>query len=212
MGKISIVIIDDHQLAREAWETFLNLDTRFEVKGASSSVKQGLELIRAYGPDIVLLDINLPDVNGIDATKLIMTQAPKTKVVGLSTHQHPEYAKSMIRKGAMGYVSKYDTRDELLHAIIEVADGKKYICKTVKDIVARDLFESSDEKKPLALLTSRELEIIQMIKKGLTSKEIAVTLYLAVKTIEVHRYNILKKLGLKNSAALINYINRHIIN
>lgn len=211
MNKISIIIIDDHQLAREAWVSFINMDNRFEVVAESNTAEKGIELVRKFNPDLVILDINLPGISGIEATEKISELSPKTKVLGLSTHKQPDYARTMLRKGAKGYISKYATRDELMQAIMEVASGKKYICKTIKEIVAQQMFESGNEKKGLDHLSQREMEVINLIKQGKTSKEIASSLYLSIKTIEVHRYNILKKLNLKNAAALINYINKNTV-
>jgi two-component system invasion response regulator UvrY len=113
----------------------------------------------------------------------------------------------MIQSGATGYITKNSTRDEMFNAIIEVYNGRKYICTEIKDILSEQALMEKDEPKGLNGISKRELEIIGLLKKGLSSKEIAVSTELSVKTVEVHRYNILKKLGLPNVASLINYIN-----
>jgi DNA-binding NarL/FixJ family response regulator len=120
----------------------------------------------------------------------------------------PAYAKKMLQSGAMGYVTKNSSKEELMEAILEVNKGQKYICSEVKNILAHQELEESDQPD-LNVLSRRELDITKLIKDGLSSREIALKLEISLKTVEVHRYNILKKLHLKNTAALVNFINTH---
>ena len=124
-------------------------------------------------------------------------------------HSMPAYARRMLQLGAMGYVTKNSSKDELLTAIVEVHNGKKYICDEVKNILAQQELEEEGGPPDMNVLSRREIEIVQLIKEGLSSKEIALRLDISLKTVEVHRYNILKKLSLKNTAALVNFINAH---
>jgi DNA-binding NarL/FixJ family response regulator len=156
----------------------------------------------------VLMDVNMSPVNGFDATKQIRKFSPGSKVIGVSMHSMPAYAKRMLQLGAMGYVTKNSSKDEMITAIMEVNGGRKYICDEVKNILAQqELDEGSAPATDMNNLSRRELDIIQLIKEGLSSKEIALQLDISLKTVEVHRYNILKKLNLKNTAALVNFIN-----
>lgn len=209
MEKITILIADDHTLVRETWSFILNTDPRFKVIAESGSGEDAVELAKQLRPNIVIMDINLPGMNGIEATQLIRKFSPGSKVLGVSLHTQPTYARKMIQKGAMGYVTKNSSREEMFKAIIEIQNGKKYICDEIKNILSEQVINGEDPQNQGGLnsLSQREIEIISFIKKGDSSKEIADALNISVKTVEVHRYNILKKLNLKNAAALVNFIN-----
>lgn len=207
MEKISILIADDHTLVRETWSFILNTDERFNVVAESGNGEDAVELAKQLRPHIVIMDINLPGMNGIEATQLIRKFSPATRILGVSLHTQPTYARKMIQKGAMGYVTKNSSREEMFKAIIEIHEGRRYICDEIKNILSEQVINGEDQQSGLNSLSQREIEIINHIKKGNSSKEIAESLDISVKTVEVHRYNILKKLNLKNSAALVNYIN-----
>ncbi|MBN8673327.1 MAG: response regulator transcription factor [Chitinophagales bacterium] len=208
MSKITILLVDDHRLIRDSWSFILNSDPRFEVVAETSSGEDAIELAKSKKPDIVLMDVNMSPVNGFDATKQIRRFSPGSKVIGVSMHSMPAYAKRMLQLGAMGYVTKNSPKDEMISAILEVHDGRKYICDEVKNILAQqELDEGTPASMDMNNLSRRELDIIQLIKEGLSSKEIALQLDISLKTVEVHRYNILKKLNLRNTAALVNFIN-----
>ena len=207
MEKITILIADDHTLVRETWSFILNTDERFNVIAECGSGEEAVELAKQLRPNIVIMDINLPGMNGIEATQLIRKFSPASRILGVSLHTQPTYARKMIQKGAMGYVTKNSSREEMFKAITEIQAGRRYICEEIKNIRSEQVINGEDQQSGLNALSQREIEIINFIKKGFSSKEIAENLDISVKTVEVHRYNILKKLNLKNSAALVNYIN-----
>ena len=207
MEKITILLVDDHKLIRESWSFILNSDPRFLVVGETSNANDAIEIAKEKKPKIVLMDINMNPVNGFDATKLVRKFSPGSKVIGISMHSMPAYARRMLQVGAMGYVTKNSSRDELLEAIIEVNDGKKYICAEVKNILAQQELEEDTDRPDMNQLSRREIDVIQLIKEGDSSRVIAEKLDISLKTVEVHRYNILRKLKLKNTAALVNFIN-----
>ncbi|MBI5373589.1 MAG: response regulator transcription factor [Sphingobacteriales bacterium] len=209
MGKITILLVDDHKLIRDSWSFILNSDGRFQVIGETSNADEAVEIARTKKPDIVLMDINMTPVNGFEATKLVRKFSPGSKIIGISMHSMPAYARRMLQIGAMGYVTKNSSKDELINSIVEVYGGKKYICEEVKNILAQQELEDEGGTPDMNVLSRRELDIVQLIKEGLSSKEIALRLDISLKTVEVHRYNILKKLSLKNTAALVNFINVH---
>ena len=209
MGKITILLVDDHKLIRDSWSFILNSDSRFQVIGETSNADEAVEIARTKKPDIVLMDINMTPVNGFEATKLVRKYSPGSKIIGISMHSMPAYARRMLQIGAMGYVTKNSSKDELITSIVEVYGGKKYICEEVKNILAQQELEDESGTPDMNVLSRRELDIVQLIKEGLSSKEIALRLDISLKTVEVHRYNILKKLSLKNTAALVNFINVH---
>ncbi|MCY7310970.1 MAG: response regulator transcription factor [Chitinophagaceae bacterium] len=207
MEKINILLVDDHKLIRESWSYILNSDPRFQVIGDTSNGEEAVEMAKEQKPKIVLMDINMSPLNGFEATKLLRKYAPGSKVIGMSMHCMPAYARRMLQIGAMGYVTKNSSKEELLTAITEVNDGKKYICDEVKNILAQQELVDESGLPDMNVLSRREIEVVQLIKEGLSSKEIAVRLEISLKTVEVHRYNILRKLNLKNTAALVNYFN-----
>ncbi len=207
MDKITILLVDDHKLIRDSWSFILNSDDRFRVVGETSDAEELVSLAKEKKPRIVLMDINMSPVNGFEATKLVRQYSPGSKVIGISMHSMPAYARKMMQIGAMGYVTKNSSKDELMNAIVEVNGGKKYICEEVKNILAQQELEEENGKPDLNALSRRELDIVKLIKEGLSSREIALRLDISLKTVEVHRYNILKKLNLKNTAALVNFIN-----
>lgn len=205
-NKINILIVDDHKLIRDTWSFILNSDLRFQVIAEADSGKNAIELAESYHPDIILMDINMSPMNGFDATREIRKVSPESKIIGVSMHSQPAYAKKMLQVGAMGYITKNSSKEEMIGAISEVAQGNKYICQEVKTILSEQILEDN-EKPDINLLSQREVEIIQLIRQGLSSKEISQNLNITLKTVEVHRHNILKKLNLKNTAALVNFIN-----
>ena len=131
MDKISILIADDHTLVRETWSFILNTDPRFTVVAESGSGEEAVELAKKLRPNIVIMDINLPGMNGIEATQQIRKFSPGSRILGVSLHTQPTYARKMMQKGAMGYVTKNSSREEMVKAIHEVMNGKTYICREV---------------------------------------------------------------------------------
>lgn len=209
MNKITILLVDDHKLIRDSWSFILNSDPRFRVIGETSNVDEAVSIAKDKKPGIVLMDINMTPVNGFDGTKLVIKYSPSSKVIGISMHSMPAYARRMLQLGAMGYITKNSSKDEMLKAIIEVDEGKKYVCEEVKNILAQQELEEDSNKPDMNVLSRRELDIVSLIKEGMSSREIALQLDISLKTVEVHRYNILKKLNLKNTAALVNFTNTH---
>ena len=209
MSKTTILIADDHTLVREAWSFLLNSHPRFTVVGECGSAEEAIELARTLRPQVVILDINLPGMNGIEAVGHIRKCSPASRILGVSMHTLPTYARKMIREGASGYMTKNSPREEMIRAITEVLAGKKYICQEIKDALSEQIISSDSAKETLQSLTGRELQIISRIVRGETSREIGEALGVSLKTVEVHRHNILRKLDLKSTTALIHFINQH---
>ncbi len=207
MEKVTILLVDDHKLIRDSWSFILNSAPRFTVIGETSSGEEAILIAGQKKPQIILMDVNMSPVNGFDATKQIQKISPESRVIAVSMHTMPAYAKRMLQLGAMGYVTKNSSKEEMIAAIIEVSEGKKYICEEVKNILAQQELDETAAQGDMNNLSRREIDIIKLIKEGMSSKQIALELDISLKTVEVHRYNILKKLKLKNTAALVNYIN-----
>jgi len=207
MKKVSIMIVDDHTLIRETWSFLLGKNENFEVVAECGDGERAVELARDKRPDIVLLDINMAPMNGFEVLKMIRKYSPGSKIIGVSMHSQPAYAKKMLRLGAKGYVTKNSPRQEMLEAIAEVSNNQVYICQEVKNILSEQLLNGDQVNPDINNLSDREMQIVRALKEGLSSKEIASELNISLKTVEVHRHNILKKLKLKNTVSLINFIN-----
>ena len=210
MEAISILIADDHKLIRDTWSFILNTDDRFKVVAECSNGEEAIEQAKQKRPQIVLMDINMTPVSGLEATKQIRKVSPGSKIIGVSMHSQPAYAKKMLQIGAKGYVTKNSSRDEMFKAIMEVYQGNRYICDEVKNIISEQIMDDNPNTG-INALSEREMQIVKLIKEGHSSKEISAQLTISLKTVEVHRHNILKKLSLKNSAALVNYINTYAV-
>ena len=206
MHTITILIADDHKLVRDSLSYILKTDTRFEIIAECQNGEEAVEEARRLRPHVVMMDINLPGISGIEATRLIRKYSPITKILAVSLHTQPTYVRKIMQSGASGYVSKNSNRQEMSKAIEEILKGNKYICNSIKDILAEQMLD--DKPSGVHSLTVREVQIIYFLKEGHSSKEIATKLNLATKTVEVHRYNILKKLELKNVAELVDFINK----
>lgn len=207
MEKITVMIADDHKLIRETWSYILSNDDRFEVIAECGDSEHAVEVAREKKPQIVLMDINMMPISGFEATERIRKVSPVSKVIGVSMHSQPAYAKKMLQIGARGYVTKNSSREEMIKAILEVQEGNKYVCEEIKNNISELILEENKDVPNVNALTEREIQIINLIKEGQSSKEIAAHLNISLKTVEVHRHNVLKKLKLKNSASLVNFIN-----
>ncbi len=205
-NKISIMIVDDHVLVAEMWAEIINSDPRFSVTDICDNTDKAIEMVKLNRPDIVIMDINIQPISGIDATKQIKKISPGTKVIGVSMHNQPSFAKRMLKSGAQGYVTKSSPKHEMFDAITAAINGKIYICKEIQENLSKQIL-IEDEDNSISKLTEREIEILKLIKEGLSSKEIGEKIYLSFRTIEVHRSNILRKLNQKNTPSLIKFIN-----
>jgi DNA-binding NarL/FixJ family response regulator len=203
---ISILIADDHKLIRETWTYILNRDSRFKVIGACSNSEESVKMSEKLQPEIVLMDINMAPFSGIEATRRIREASPQSRIIGITMHTQPTYAKKMLQLGASGYVTKNSSKEEMFNAIVEVSKGNKFICEEIKELLA-EAQDDSNVVSAINSLTEREMDVINLIKQGSSSREISIKLDISIKTVEVHRHNILKKLKLKNAASLIHFMN-----
>ncbi len=200
------MIFDDHNLVAEMWSDLINSDERFSVIGICNDTSdKSIETVKTKRPDVVIMDINIMPTSGIEATKLVKKGSPGTKVIGVSMHNQPSFAKRMLKNGALGYVTKSSNKSEMFEAIETVVTGKIFVCKEIQENLSKQVFED-DETPDISKLSEREVDVLKLIKDGLSSKEIADKLFLSSRTVEVHRSNILKKLNLKNTASLLKFI------
>jgi two-component system invasion response regulator UvrY len=207
MPKISVVVIDDHALIRESWIQLLKMLKQFDVVGDSGDSEKGVEIVGNKLPDIVFLDINIKPKDGFETIKEILQISPTSKVIALSMYTLPAYAKKMIALGAKAYVTKNSSVDEIMEAIAAVNNGEIYICREILSIAAEAPAEKQQRAPNLNLLSEREVKVLKYVKRGLSSREISAELNISYRTVEVHRHKILKKLNLRNTPSLINYLN-----
>jgi len=202
---IKLMIAEDQAIILHSLMILLNSLQNIEVIGTALNGVELMALLEKDKPDVILMDINMPKMNGIEATKIIDAKMPWVKVIALSMYDHPVYIKKMFKSGAKGFVSKNATKMELGKAIEMVYHGDIYISEEISRILLREYSNTSDsdENADYTSLTSREIEIIQLLADGLYTKEIAEKLFISDKTVERHKTNILKKLKLRNTAQLV---------
>ena len=204
---ITVVIADDHGLVREGLQTLLERQPGFTVVGLAHNGRAALELVTKHTPDIAVLDIGMPDLNGIDATRAIRAAVPRVKVIALSMHADRQFVRRMFEAGASGYLLKDCAFEELLRAIQTVMEGNAYISPGIAGVVLDSLM---DKEHPAASsgalqLTDRERQTLQLLAEGKTTKEIAGTIGVSVKTVETFRQQIMGKLNLHTVAALTKF-------
>ncbi len=204
---IGIVLADDHQIFREGIRQLFDQQGDMEVLAEAADGRMAVKLARELSPDVVVMDISMPGLNGIDATRRIIAENPQVKVVALSMHADRRFALEMLKAGATGYLLKDCAFEELVRAINAVLKGQTYLCPEMTELVLRDSLHLSEEPKSLepCPLTLREREVLQLVAEGKNTKEIAELLNVSVKTIESHRSNIMKKLNLHSLAELTKY-------
>lgn len=207
MANLRILLVDGHRLIRDLYRLLLQQKVHFEIVGETGDGAQAIEMARKLKPDIIVMDLNLSPVSGFEAAQKINAGVPECKLIAVSLYAQPAYAKKFFQMGGMGYVTKNSPQEELLEAIQEVSQGNKYFCTEIKNTISALHLEESKGTSGIHQLTDREIQIINLVKEGLSSREMATRLSISLKTVEVHRHNILKKLRLKNSAALVNFIN-----
>jgi two-component system response regulator NreC len=201
---ISIILADDHQMTREGLRSLLEELSDMKVVAEAETGNQTLKLTRQFNPDVVVLDIVMPDLNGMETALRITSEFPDVKVIGLSMHSERQFVVGMLKSGASGYLLKNCAFQELAEAIRKVHQGGTYITPAISDVVVKEV------QKPLqngvgsltSRLTSREREVLQLIAEAKTSKEIAAFLFLSEKTVHSHRKKIMEKLNAKNSSEL----------
>jgi len=204
--KLRIAVVDDHRLVREGLVARLNCLDDIEIVGEGQDGREALDICNATHPDIVLMDIGMPVLNGIDATRLVRQDCRGTKVIALSMHSEKRFVSEALRAGVSGYVLKDDAFDELAEAIHMVASGGVYLSPGVQEAIVSDYADAvGASAMPNAALTPREREVLQLIAEGMTTKQVASQLNLNVKTVETHRRQVIEKIGADSVAGLVRY-------
>lgn len=202
-------MVDDHRMMVDMWTALLSSDPRFEVLGHTLDGNNAMERISECQPQIILMDITLPGRSGIELTKLIKEEWPGMRVLAVSMHNNTLLIKQMLTNGASGFVSKTSGFEEMSQAILTVAEGQRYISEDIKELITARMIHPDFESPAAKLneLTKREIEVVEMLRDGLSSKQIAERLFISNRTVEVHRYNIFRKLKVNNVVSLVKLVN-----
>ena len=197
-----ILLVDDHELMREGLRSILAREENVEIVGEASSGREAVSLSRTLDPDVVVMDVGMKDLNGIDATRQIRREFPKVQVIALSSHSDSRYVSAILDAGACGYVLKANAYADLREALQAARHGKSYLCSEVtKGVVDASLHGSQSRVDPSAL-SEREREVLQLLAEGLTSPQIGKRLFIATSTVETHRRSIMRKLEIHTVADL----------
>lgn len=201
---LKIVIVDDHAILRQGLELLIGRDTDMEIVGQASNGREAITLCRTVKPDFVIMDINMPELNGIEASKQILSENPSIKILAFSAHCDTRFIAEMLKAGVHGYILKDCLSEELIVAIRSIMSGKKYLCSTVTGIVIDDYIQCVPRsgRKRLDGLSDRDRELLQLLAEGKTSKVAARLLNISVKTVDARRRKIMNKLGVNNMVDL----------
>ena len=202
-----ILLADDHAVVRQGFRMILAAQPHFEIVAEASNGREAVELAEKLQPDVVVMDVTMPELNGIEATRRMATVSPRARVLALSMHKDSVYVREILRAGARGYLLKDALDKDLVAAVDAIARGEAYLSPAIADAVLNDYRKHVSD--PLDLLSSREREVLQMIAEGKTNKEIASILNLSVYTVDAHRGRIMEKLNLHSTPELVRFAIRN---
>lgn len=207
MKRIRILLADDHAVVRQGFKMILDAQPDMEIVGEAGNGREAVELVEELKPDVVVMDVAMPELNGIEATRRVASSVPHTRVIALSMHKDSVYVREVLRAGARGYLLKDSGAGDLVSAVRAVAQGEGYLSPAVSDAVLDDY--RKHVTNPIDLLSSREREVLQMLAEGKTNKEIAGVLNLSVYTVDAHRGRIMEKLNLHSINELVRFAVRN---
>jgi len=206
MTKINVLIVDDHAMFRQGIRSLLHSNDDIEVVGEATQGREAIDMVRQLSPQVVLMDIAMPVMGGLEAMRRIHKESPDVRVLALSQYEDNEYILSMLKAGARGYVPKTATASELVSAIHAIHEGECYLYPSATTTLIEEyLMHVGDEKNEYERLTDRERDVLQLVAEGRTNREIADNLFISVKTVLRHRTNMMQKLGFHNRTDLIKY-------
>jgi len=208
---LRILIVDDHAVVRRGVRSLLESRDGWEVCGEATTGRDAVEQSRRLRPDVVVMDLSLPELNGLDATRHILKDAPETEVLVLTMHQSEELARDVLQAGARGYVLKSDADENLISAVDSLRQHLPFLTATVTEFVLGDYVRQGDAAPDPRVPTAREREVIQLVAEGHSNKQVASKLGISVKTVEAHRTNIIRKLHFRTVSDLVRYAIRHKI-
>jgi DNA-binding NarL/FixJ family response regulator len=212
MNKIKIILVDDHQMFRDGLKAILSDQPDIELIADLGSGQELIELLNSAVPDLILTDISMPEISGIELTEYVQKHFPQIKILILSMHSDEEYIIKALRAGANGYLPKETSITELLKAIQTIYKGENYFNKSISDTILNSISNKAEVKTDPSeeeKLTKREIEIIQLVVEGLSNKEIANKLFISIRTVDSHKNHIMQKLHLKSSVEMVKYALKH---
>jgi DNA-binding NarL/FixJ family response regulator len=206
MKRISVLLAEDHMIVREGFRKMLELETDLEVAGEAKDGRQAVALVKKLRPDVILMDIAMPLLNGLEATRQILKALPGARILILSAHSDDAYVENATESGAVGFLLKQTSSHEVCRAIREVHQGKTFFSPSVSGRLNRLNPQSAGRlNKKTARLTSREMEVLQLVAEGEANKQIAAELGIGIKTVEKHREHLMQKLNIHDTAGLTRY-------
>lgn len=210
MKNTKILIVDDHEVVRDGLRNILLSLENISIAGEAGNGEDAIKLYTSVKPDLVIMDISMPGMNGIEATRIIKEKDPEAKILILTMHDNQEYLNQIIRSGAKGFILKNTDKEELLEAVKTVASGENFFSKDISKLIIDNYIRSAKEQEKNdgfkeVPLTKREIEILKLIASGYSNQEIANILYISYNTVDTHRKNIMHKLSIKNTAGLVRY-------
>jgi DNA-binding NarL/FixJ family response regulator len=208
---LRIIVVDDHGVVRRGVRALLETQPGWEVAAEGSTGREAVELVKQLHPDVVVMDLSLPELNGLDATRQILKDSPRTEVLVLTMHHSEQLAREVLQAGARGYVLKSDADQSLIAAVDSLRQHKPFLTSAVTAFVLDGYMQLSDmaDARPSGEVTPREREIIQLIAEGKSNKEAAAALGVSSKTVEAHRANVMRKLRLQSISDLVRYAIRN---
>lgn len=204
---VKLLLVDDHPIVRSGLRMLFLSEPGMTIVGEASSGQEAIEAVQRLHPDVVIMDVSMPGMNGIEATRRIKAAHPETAVLALTMYEDEQYFFEMLNAGASGYIPKRAAPDDLVSAIKVVAEGNVFLYSTLARFLMRDMAEraAAEPEESEEVLTAREREVLTCIAEGLTNREIAETLVISIKTVERHRENIMAKLDMHNRVELVKY-------
>jgi DNA-binding NarL/FixJ family response regulator len=207
--KIRILLVDDHKIIRDGIRSLLQLEPKFEIAGEADNGQTAVELTGTLLPDLVIMDVNMPVMDGITATRIITEKYPRVRVLVLTMTSEQEHIKSMIEAGATGYILKNSGQEELISAIETILKDENYFSDEVKDAIMQNMVQKKTKNHKISgepiPLTRREKDVLNLIVQEYTNYEIADKLFISVRTVDAHRRNLLEKTGARNTAGLVKF-------
>lgn len=208
MSKIRILLADDHELIRTGIRNLIGSNKDFEIVGESADGEDALRKTRELAPDVVIIDISMPKLSGIEAARRIRSDSPAARILVLTMHENAEYVYQILKSGASGYILKNAGKDEITAAIYAVMKGGKFFSPRISELMISEYVrqaERRDDQSQGATLTSREQEVLKLIARGLNNHQIADKLFISPRTVDTHRTNIMQKLNIHDAANLVKY-------
>lgn len=203
MKKIKLLIVDDHKVVRAGIRLLFQTDNEVSVVGEAEDGEMAIELVKKLHPNVLITDISMPNMGGIQLTKKLKEEHPNVKVLIISMHNDDDYVVDALEAGAMGYVTKDSNDDEIVNAVHSISNEKMYYGSSISDVFAKKLLKQTKSISEMEKLTERELEVLELIVQGMSNKEIANKLFVSKRTVDNHRTNCMRKICANNTADIV---------